>query len=88
MPSPEFPRGARGGGMEIFMENFVVSGEYIKLDQLLKATGNSGTGGEAKIKILNGEILVNGEAETRRGRKIKKGDKVSDKNKTFFISVI
>ncbi|WP_054252900.1 S4 domain-containing protein YaaA [Neofamilia massiliensis] len=50
--------------------------EFIKLDSLLKYANLVGTGGEAKILIQEGQVLVNGEVETRRGRKIHKGDLV------------
>ncbi|WP_375168192.1 S4 domain-containing protein YaaA [Sneathia vaginalis] len=50
--------------------------EYIKLDQLLKFSGLADTGGIAKEVIQNGEVLVNGEVETRRGKKIRKEDVV------------
>ncbi len=46
------------------------------LGQALKATGIAGTGGEAKVLIQLGEVLVNGEVEERRGRKLRKGDVV------------
>ena len=45
--------------------------EYIKLDQLLKFSGLADTGGIAKEVIQNGEVFVNGEVETRRGKKIR-----------------
>ncbi len=48
----------------------------IKLDQFLKWLGAVQTGGEAKILISSGEVLVNGEVETRRGRKLRAGDTV------------
>ena len=47
--------------------------EYIELIQLMKRLGWVGTGGEAKIRIENGEILVNDEVEYRKRRKLKKG---------------
>lgn len=46
------------------------------LGQALKASGVAGTGGEAKILIQYGEVRVNGEVETRRGRKLQAGDVV------------
>ena len=55
---------------------FKVDGEFIKLDSLLKAANAVSSGGEAKIMILNEEVLVNGETETRRGKKIYPGDEV------------
>lgn len=46
------------------------------LGQALKVTGVAGTGGEAKVLIQLGEVLVNGEVEERRGRKLREGDVV------------
>ena len=45
--------------------------------RLLKFEGLTGTGGEAKERIQDGEVLVNGETCTMRGRKIRPGDTVS-----------
>ena len=50
---------------------------YIKLDQFLKFQGVVQTGGEAKIRIKTEEVMVNGEIETRRGRKLRSGDRVT-----------
>ena len=44
------------------------------LGQALKAAGLVGTGGEAKVRIQAGEVSVNGEVETQRGRKLEEGD--------------
>jgi len=44
------------------------------LGQALKAAGVVGTGGEAKVLIQTGGVRVNGEVETRRGRKLASGD--------------
>lgn len=55
---------------------FKLESEFIKLDSLLKAANTVSSGGEAKIMILNGEVSVNGEIETRRGKKIRSGDEV------------
>ncbi len=46
------------------------------LGQALKVTGIAGTGGEAKVLIQFEEVLVNGEVEERRGRKLQSGDVV------------
>ena len=46
------------------------------LGQALKAASLVGSGGEAKVLIRAGEVLVNGEVETRRGRKLEAGDVV------------
>ena len=48
----------------------------ITLGQALKVASIAGTGGEAKILVQMGEVLVNGEVETRRGRKLREGDVV------------
>ncbi|TVS15485.1 MAG: RNA-binding S4 domain-containing protein [Planctomycetaceae bacterium] len=48
----------------------------IRLDQFLKVEGLVGTGGQAKLLIQAGEVLVNGQIETRRRRKLDPGDVV------------
>ena len=48
----------------------------ITLGQALKAANLVGSGGEAKVLVQAGEVLVNGEVETRRGRQLKEGDVV------------
>ncbi len=48
----------------------------ITLGQALKAADLVGSGGEAKVLIQAGEITVNGEVETRRGRRLQAGDVV------------
>ena len=55
--------------------------EFIKLGQALKLCGAASTGVDAKFMIESGEILVNGQAELRRGRKLYNGDSfVADGN--------
>lgn len=49
---------------------------FIRLDQLLKREGLTATGGQAKLLIQEGEVRVNDEVETRRGRKLREGDRV------------
>ena len=56
--------------------HFALRGEYITLDALLKASGLVSSGGAAKILIAEGGVRVNGEPETRRGRKLRAGDEV------------
>jgi S4 domain protein YaaA len=58
-------------------QRFVARGEYITLGQLLKAAGVLGTGGEVKSYLAAATILVNGEPEQRRGRKLYPGDLVA-----------
>lgn len=57
--------------------NIKIDTEFIKLDSLLKLSGIAMTGGQAKIIIQNGDVKVNGEICTQRGKKIRPGDKVS-----------
>ena len=59
------------------MENIAIKTEFIKLDSLLKFAGMVGTGGEAKELIASGQVQVNGEVCTMRGKKIRPGDKVT-----------
>lgn len=54
------------------MEN--INGEYIKLEQFLKMANIVSTGGEAKYYLMENKVLVNGEEENRRGRKLYPGD--------------
>ncbi len=58
------------------MTQFKLSGEYIALFQLLKATHLCGTGGEAKIMIGEGLVTVDGDVETRLRKKIRIGEVV------------
>ena len=58
------------------MEEYALSGDYIELSKLLKASGVCATGSDAKYAIVNGRVIVDGELEYRRGRKIRPGQKV------------
>ncbi len=53
-----------------------ITTEYIKLDALLKFAGLCDTGGEAKERIQAGEVTVNGEVCTMRGKKCRVGDEI------------
>ena len=59
--------------------------EFIKLGQALKVVGFVDSGVEAKEVIQEGLVLVNGEVDTRRGRKLYEGDVVSFENQTIKI---
>lgn len=59
--------------------------DFIKLDSLLKLSGLASTGGQAKILIQNGEIKLNGEVCTQRGKKIRSGDKISAFSQTVEV---
>ena len=58
------------------MEDIFITTEYIKLDAFLKYCGAVGTGGEAKLRIADGEVTVNGGVCTQRGKKLRDGDTV------------
>ncbi len=55
---------------------FPLRGDHITLDALLKATGLAGSGGAAKQMITAGEVRVDGQVETRRGAKMRAGQRV------------
>jgi ribosome-associated protein len=65
----------------------VTAENYIKLDSFLKWQNLTETGGQAKLLIQNGEVRVNGKIETRRGRKLVNGDKVTFKGKTLTVEI-
>ena len=58
---------------------------FIKLEALLKLCGAVGTGGESKLRIQEGEVSVNGEVCTLRGRKLHGGDTVTLGAKTYTV---
>lgn len=55
-------------------EKIKIDSEYIKLQDLLKLGGAVDTGGMAKVVIQSGEVTVNGEVCTMRGKKMRPGD--------------
>ncbi|MGB3404056.1 MAG: RNA-binding S4 domain-containing protein [Microcoleaceae cyanobacterium] len=59
----------------------------IKLDQFLKYVGCVQTGGQAKILIKYGDVEVNGTVETRRGRKLVAGDRVTVNQENFVVEL-
>ena len=59
--------------------------EYIKLGQALKAAGLTENGAEAKEAVQAGEVKVNGEVDTRRGRKCVPGDVIEFQGETVSI---
>ena len=67
------------------MEIIYLRDEFIKLGQALKAAGFVESGVEAKEVIQESKVLVNGEVDTRRGRKLYEGDVVSFENQTIEI---
>ena len=69
------------------MEEIEVTNEPIELYKLLKFAGIAESGGEAKA-IIDGElVLVNGDVETRKSKKISVGDIITFQNETFTIRI-
>jgi len=66
---------------------FSLEGEYIDLLQLLKAVGIAQTGGHAKMIVEEGGVVRDGEVETRKRAKIRKGD-VLEINHHFKVRII
>ncbi|UGS36587.1 RNA-binding S4 domain-containing protein [Capillimicrobium parvum] len=64
---------------------FPIRGEVIRLGQLLKAAGLADSGVDAKELLLTGDVRVNGEPETRRGRQLRPGDVVELGDETVEI---
>ena len=58
---------------------------FITLGILLKVTGIIDTGGQAKFYLNENTVLVNGEEENRRGRKLYHGDQIVIQNQSFLI---
>jgi len=67
------------------MEKVKINTDYIKLDQFLKFTGIVEMGSYAKGIIAEGKIKVNGNIETQRGKKLRKGDIVEAFGKFYEI---
>ena len=68
------------------MDNKVkITTEFIKLDQLLKFAGAVAIGSEAKEFILDGQVKVNGEVCTMRGKKIRSGDTVTVNGQDIIV---
>jgi len=74
-----------GGTINERKARMKIDTEYIKLDSFLKAECLASSGGEAKILIAEGLVRVNGECETRRGRKLYRGDKVEFDGNVFTL---
>ena len=62
-----------------------ITGEYIRLDALLKYASVASTGGEAKMLIQNGEVTAGGDVCLQRGKKIRPGDIVSCRGNVLVI---
>jgi ribosome-associated protein len=67
------------------MKNIEIYAEPIALYQLLKLEALVSSGGEAKVAIDDGRVLVNGEVETRRRKKILSGDIIEFESESFKV---
>lgn len=67
------------------MQDITISDEYIRLGQALKLSGFAESGVDAKVRIENGDVTVNGEVETRRGKKLRNGDVVAMDGNSFTV---
>lgn len=70
------------------IETIEINEEFIRLDNLLKFAGIAPTGGQAKFIIQNGEIKVNGEVCTMRGKKMRNGDKAQYRQRVIEVASI
>ncbi len=66
----------------------VIKDEFIKLGQALKLAGAVENGAEAKERIQNGEVKLNGSVETRRGKKCVPGDIIEIEGKSFTLKCL
>lgn len=66
-------------------EEIAIKEDFIRLDSAMKLANLVVTGGHAKIVIQDGEVLVNGEVCTMRGKKLHRGDRVEFENNGFVI---
>ena len=68
------------------MKTVAIRDEWIRLGQAMKLAGLTDNGSEAKFVIQSGEVSVNGETETRRGRKLQPGDVFSWRGQEVMVS--
>lgn len=74
-------------GMKESMEKITIQEEFIRLDSLMKYTGLCNSGGRAKYLIQGGEVKLNGEVCTMRGKKIRPGDRVEYNGRTVEVTI-
>ena len=68
------------------MKTIIITTEFIKLQDLLKFANLVETGGEAKERVQAGEVKVNGEVCTMRGKKIRPGDDVCFQGEHYTVA--
>ena len=67
------------------MNHLQLRGDHITLVQAVKVAGLAGTGGQAKLRVREGEFTVNGEVERRPGRKLVAGDRFAAGEREWTI---
>lgn len=72
---------------EVDVKQILIETEFIKLDQFLKLAGIVQTGGQAKMLISEGSIIVNNEVVLQRGKKIRKDDIIEIKDYDSFVVI-
>ena len=72
--------------MMVGMRDVTINSDMIRLGQFLKLADLIETGGEAKILIASGDVTVNGEVDTRRGRQLQLGDVVSVRGQSARVA--
>ena len=65
----------------------VIHTEFIKLQDALKYANVVYSGGEAKVLILDGQVQVNGETCTMRGKKLRPGDRFTFMGQSFLVTI-
>ena len=77
-----------GQELAIAMREVKITSEPVELYKILKFEGMVSSGGEAKSVIAEGMVLVNGETETRKRKKIVSGDIIEFNNETIQIRLM
>lgn len=72
--------------MMVGMRDVAIDSDIIRLGQFLKLADLIDTGGEAKIVIASGDVTVNGEVDTRRGRQLHPGDVVEVQGRSARVA--
>ena len=67
------------------METITITTEFIRLQDLMKLGNLVGSGGEAKVRIQEGEVKVVGETCLQRGKKLRPGDVVTFRGKEYRV---
>ena len=68
------------------MKKIFINSEYITLSQFLKIEGFIASGGEAKYFLQEVEVVLNGDLENRRGKKLYSNDVIEIENQKYIIS--